>query len=147
MRNHQFSISMKLLDNYLFEVDFGSFGKIITDEPTPLGNDDGPNPVRLLAASVGNCLAASLVFALRKFKDDPGGVSATVTGQLARQDKRWRIETLDVDIHLGNNITAFSAVDKAMAQFEDFCVVTQSVRQGIEVNVTVFDRNGHIITQ
>ena len=36
--------------------------------PPPLGQGSGPSPMQLLAASVGNCLSASLLFALRKFK-------------------------------------------------------------------------------
>jgi hypothetical protein len=42
----------------------------LTDEPPPLGQGAGPNPSRLLAASVANCLSASLLFALRKFNPD-----------------------------------------------------------------------------
>jgi hypothetical protein len=32
-----------------------------------------------------------------------------------------------------------------LAQFEDFCIVTQSVRQGIEVAVTVVDGDGAVL--
>lgn len=32
-----------------------------------------------------------------------------------------------------------------LAQFEDFCVVTQSVRQGIEVDVEVLDGEGRVL--
>lgn len=63
---------MKLLENYVFEIDFSDFGKIITDEPELLGQGEGPNPSRLLAASVANCLAASLIFVVRKFNGQPG---------------------------------------------------------------------------
>jgi hypothetical protein len=33
-------------------------------------------------------------------------------------------------------------VDRVLAQFEEFCTVTQSVRQGIPVTVEVFDGEG-----
>lgn len=66
-----FSVKLELLENYIFKVDFGDFGDILTDEPAPLGNGEGPNPSRLIAAGVANCLCASLLFALRKFKDSP----------------------------------------------------------------------------
>ena len=62
-----FVVTLELLDNYRFQVDFGDFGQILTDEPEPLGESLGPNPGRLLAASVANCLAASLLFAVGKF--------------------------------------------------------------------------------
>jgi uncharacterized OsmC-like protein len=61
MEEKTFSVKLKLLEKYLFEIDFGEFGKFMTDEPTPLGDGEGPVPSALLAASVANCLAASLL--------------------------------------------------------------------------------------
>ena len=82
---HSFSVTMKVLKNYSFQIDFGDYGNIISDEPEPLGGGEGPNPVRLLAASVANCLAASLMFAIRKYKEDPGDVSAEISGEYLRK--------------------------------------------------------------
>ncbi|WP_417442783.1 OsmC family protein [Idiomarina abyssalis] len=141
----EFSVSMELVDNYKFLVDFGSYGELVSDEPEPLGEGQGPNPSRILAASVANCLAASLMFALRKFKDEPGKVSAKVKGHLDRVDGRWRIVSMDVDIKLGNASATLSHLERALEQFEDFCVVTQSVRNGIDVNVKVEDSDGKLV--
>lgn len=137
-----FSVSMELLENYLFQIDFGEFGNLMSDEPAPLGGGEGPNPARLLAAAVGNCLAASLMFAIRKFKEDPGIVKANVVGNLSRVDGRFRIESLKVQVELGNSAEAIPHLQRALAQFEDFCIVTQSVRQGIRVDVEVIDSLG-----
>lgn len=145
MENTSFSVELKLLENYLFQIDFGDFGNLITDEPEPLGSGDGPNPVRLLAASVANCLAASLLFAIRKYKEDPGEVSATVGGELQRVEGRWRVEKMTVHIHLGNEASAIPHLERALDQFEDFCIVTQSVRNGIAVEVTVEDSDGKAV--
>ncbi len=59
-----FSVQLRLLDGYKFEIDFGDAGHLFSDEPPPLGEGEGPNPSRLLAAAVANCLAASLLFAV-----------------------------------------------------------------------------------
>jgi uncharacterized OsmC-like protein len=126
-------------------VDFGDMGKIITDEPEPLGGSEGPNPSRLLATSVANCLAASLMFAIRKFKGDPGQVEAQVTGSLERVDGRWRVPSMSVTLQLGNSKDALPHIDRVLEQFEDFCVVTQSVRHGVDVSVAVFDSSGQKI--
>ncbi len=139
----QFSVQLTLVEGYKFLVDFGDMGQLFSDEPEPLGLGEGPNPARLLAASVANCLAASLVFAIRKFKEDPGTVSATVKGALERQEGRWRIGNLNVVLKLGNSSDAMPHLERALAQFENFCVVTQSVRQGIAVDVLVLDAAGN----
>ena len=77
-----FSLQLSLINHYQFLVDFGEMGQLHTDEPEPLGLGDGPNPSRLLAAAVANCLAASLLFAIRKFKEDPGSLTVKVSGQM-----------------------------------------------------------------
>lgn len=145
MSEKTFTVSMKLLENYLFEVDFGEFGSIMTDEPEPLGNSEGPNPARMLGAAVANCLAASLMFAVRKFNEDPGEVKASVTGTIARIDGRWRVSNFSVDIQLGNAAASLPHLQRALDQFEDFCIVTQSVRNGIEVDVRVHDADGTLV--
>lgn len=137
-----FSVSLKLLENYLFEVDFGEFGNIMTDEPPPLGDGEGPGPSAMLAASVANCMAASLLFALRKYKDDPGELSATVTASIGRVESFLRVTDIKVSLQLGKPGDALPSLEKALAQFENFCTVTQSVRHGITVSAEVFDANG-----
>ncbi len=142
--HNQFSIRLELMEDYLFKIDFGEFGDVLTDEPPPLGKGEGPNPARMVAAAVGNCLCASLLFALRKKKDQPGNIQATVTGQLERIDGRWRIGKLDVVMQVANP-DSLSHLPSALEQFEDFCVVTQSIRQGSPVNVTVQDTAGNTL--
>lgn len=143
----QFSVRLRLLDGYKFEIDFGDAGQLLSDESPPLGAGEGPNPSRLLAAAVANCLAASLLFAVRKFKEDPGQIRAEVHGELERQEGRWRIGKLQVELQLGADAAAIPHLERALSQFENFCVVTQSVRQGIEVTVQVRDRDGQLLHQ
>lgn len=142
----QFSVQLSLVEGYKFLVDFGDMGQLFSDEPPPLGLGEGPNPTRLLAASVANCLAASLIFAIRKFKEDPGKVTAEVTGTLERQQGRWRVAKLKVRLQLGSSVDAIPHLERALLQFEDFCVVTQSVRQGIAVQVEVQDNAGQTLS-
>lgn len=142
--SHSFSVNLTLLEGYVFKVDFGDMGDILTDEAPPLGNGEGPNPSRLVAAAVGNCLCASLLFALRKAKEQPGGVSAVVTGDLERQDGRWRIGRLDVKLQVENAQT-LQQLPAVLEKFEEYCIVTQSIRQGIPVNVEVVDQDGKVL--
>jgi len=67
-------IRLAQASDYAFRIVFDdtALDPLLTDEPAPLGHDRGPNPSRLLLAAVANCLAASLLFALRKFGNDAG---------------------------------------------------------------------------
>ena len=144
----RFSVALRQLDDYQFVLDFGEFGDFLSDEAPPLGGGEGPNPSRLLAAATANCLAASLLFALRKYKNDPGTLRGEVSGELTRnEDGRWRIKQLDVNIELGVDASELDSADKALAQFEDFCIVTQSIREGIPVAVTVADAAGKVLRE
>src|SRR5690606_7306523 len=91
------------LENYRFTVDFGAgLPAMIADEPAPMGSGTGPDPSQLLLSAVANCLSASLLFAFSKFKQDPGGIVATATGHIERNDRnRLRMSRIDVGIKLG----------------------------------------------
>ncbi len=141
-------ISLEQDGEYSFRVHFPDTGlePLLTDESPPLGNDAGPNPARLLLASVANCLAASLLFALRKFKNSPEPIRAEICAVPARNEQgRWRIGSAKATLHLPGRNADYKGLERALAQFEDFCVVTQSVRQGIEVDVEVRDGEGRVL--
>lgn len=140
-----FGLSLEQVDDYEFRVRFDDTDvpDLITDESAPLGKEAGPNPARLLVTSVANCLAASLLFALRKFKNAPGSLRATAQATLARNEhRRWRVERVQVDLHLSDEAETFEHLERILGQFEDFCIVTQSVREGVEVDVHVHDGEG-----
>lgn len=140
-----FGITLEQVADYEFRVRFDdtAIPDLITDETSPLGGDAGPNPSRLLATAVANCLAASLLFALRKYKNAPGTMSAKSKLTLARNEHgRLRITHIGVDLQLADKAEVLEHLDRVLAQFEDFCIVTQSVRQGIKVDVSVRDGEG-----
>lgn len=131
--------------DYSFRLSFPDteLDSLLTDEPAPLGHDSGPNPSRLLLAAIGNCLVASLLFAMRKFKNQPGKMRAEVSASMQRnEENRWRIPHARVALHLSENAEDYVQLDRILAQFEEFCVVSQSVRDGIEVDVAVYDKGG-----
>jgi organic hydroperoxide reductase OsmC/OhrA len=135
--------------DYRFEVRFDdpALPPLVTDEPAPLGAGAGPNPARLLGTAVANCLAASLLFALRKFRNDaaePLRATASVSTE-RNAERRLRIGRIGVDLHLAAPAAALKSMERVLAQFEDFCIVTQSVRAGIRVDVRVIDRDGAVL--
>lgn len=143
----QFSFSLEQQDDFAFLVRFDKdLPPLLTDESAPLGKEAGPDPARLLAAGVANCLSASLLFALRKFKNNPGALVSRVTAHMIRnEDKRLRVGHMEVVIQIGSPVACLEQIEKVLATFEDFCVVTQSVRAGFPVAVTVRDMDGRIL--
>ena len=59
---------------------------------------------------------------------------------------RLRVSGIEVDICLGVAASAIRQLDRALVQYEDFCVVTQSVRAAIPVVVRVHDSSGAVLT-
>jgi organic hydroperoxide reductase OsmC/OhrA len=135
-----FGVTMRLQDGYRFRVDFGQEGvpELVMDEPPPLGEGTGPNAARVLAASVGNCLSASALYCPRRAHIDVEGMRTTVEGSLARNTARClRMRAIRMLIE-----PVVAEVDRprmrgCLELFEDFCVLTQSARAGIEVRVDV----------
>ncbi|MCE9570535.1 MAG: OsmC family protein [Rhodocyclales bacterium] len=144
---NQFSFTLEQQDDFAFLIRFDKgIPPLLADEPPPLGKEAGPNPSRLLAASVANCLSASLLFALRKFKNNPGQVTTSVTAHMERNEaKRLRVGSVDVVIQFDSPADSMEHLDRVLEQFEEFCVVTQSVRSGFPVNVTVRDGSGRVL--
>lgn len=138
------SVTITQQSDYRFLVDFGAvIPQLLADEPAPLGADAGPSPSQLLLASVANCLSSSLYFALQKFKQDAGGIATTVSARIDRNDEnRLRVLDITAAIRLGKASAEIEHLDRILSQFESFCTVSQSVRSGIPIAVTVEDGQG-----
>ncbi|MDZ7292832.1 MAG: OsmC family protein [candidate division KSB1 bacterium] len=144
--NGTFALTLERIQNYEFQVkfDWKHLATLNVDEPEPLGNNKGPNASRLLGAAVGNCLSASLLFCLQRFRIDVKNIKTEVTGSLARNEKgRLRVGKLDVHIKLELQDGQYERVRRCLELFEDFCVVTASIRKGIPVSVLVTDPRGN----
>ncbi|MFW9879021.1 MAG: OsmC family protein [Candidatus Thorarchaeota archaeon] len=106
----------------------------------------GPNPSRLLALGVLGCLSSSFIFCLKKknFKVDDFTAEAEII--ISRNEKGF-LRVKKIDVKILPKITDPEALKRAkqcikptkdgVSFFEQYCVVTQSVRSGIEVNVNL----------
>jgi uncharacterized OsmC-like protein len=135
-----FTTKLERIKDYQFRVKFDLLGmpELVTDESEPLGKNAGPNPARLLSAAVGNCLSSSLLFCLSKGRISVGDLKASVKTVMRRNEKgRWRIAALNVKLHPIIREDDMARSKRCLELFQDFCIVTESVRKGIEVNVDV----------
>ena len=138
------AVSLTQASDYQFDVAFGPGVALLrADEPAPLGQGLGPTPVQLLASAVGNCLCASLLFALRKFKQQPEPLACRVEAEVGRNaEGRVRVLSLSAALTLGVPAAAMEHLDRVLDTFEAYCTVTQSVKAAIPVAVAVFDSEG-----
>lgn len=60
-------------------------------------------------------------------------------------DGRWRIGSAQVELLLAELAAGYQQLPRILEQFENFCIVTQSVRDGVDVQVTVRDGTGAIV--
>jgi uncharacterized OsmC-like protein len=137
-------VSLKQEADFRFAIQFAEGMPVVYgDEPPPLGKASGPAPTHFLGAAVGNCLSASLLFALRKFKQNPDPIATEVDVVVDRNaENRLRVVRIDAKLTVGVPAGSLLHLDRVLAQFEEFCTVTQSIRQGIAVEVSVFDSTG-----
>jgi uncharacterized OsmC-like protein len=139
----EFGVGLAWEGGYEFVVDFEQEGvaELLTDEPPPLGGGQGPNPARLLAAAVANCMAASLRFCLQRSRVELLELKARVEGSIVRNDEnRLRVGSLRVQLEPTVAEEDRERLGRCLEVFEDFCIVGQSVRQGVAVSVEVAPR-------
>ena len=135
-----FALSLRLYNGYAQTVDFDSreIPLLAIDEPAPLGASRGPNPVRLLGAAIGGCLGASLLFCLRKARVEVRDLRTTVEGTLVRNATgRLRVSGIRVKLKPAIDAAQGAGLERCAELFEDYCIVTESVRDGIEISVVV----------
>lgn len=136
----QFTVDLTLRDGYAFKVEFadGEGPPLVVDELPPLGEANGPNPARLLAAAIGSCLSSSLLFCLRKSRIEVTQLHTTVEGTIVRNERgRLRIKSLRVRLAPELAAEQRERMGRCLDLFQDFCLVTESVREGIAVDVAV----------
>jgi uncharacterized OsmC-like protein len=136
----KFAVSLELERDYRFHADFGQAGvsPMVLDEPPPLGGGAGPNPARLLAVAVANCLASSLLFCLRKARIDVTGMTVDAVGTMTRNEAgRLRVTGIEVTLTPAVAAADLPRLGRCLELFEDYCPVTGAVRQGVDVNVHV----------
>lgn len=136
----EFTLEMEQTEDYAFRVRFDKegFAPLTMDESAPIGKGSGPDASRMLAAAVGHCLSASLLFCLHKSRVGAGPIRTRVRVQHGRNERgRLRLVKIEVEIDPQISEAERQTAQRCREIFEDYCVVTQSVRHGIPVEVTV----------
>ena len=144
----RFTLTLEHLEDYEFKVKFDKkiLDDLLVDEPPPLGGLAGPNPSRLLAVSAANCFSASLLYCINRGDVPPASVTTEATVTIVRNEKkRLRIGRIDVALQMSEVLSGAPKMKRCMNLFEDFCVVSDSIRNGIPIGVEVRDHTGEVI--
>jgi organic hydroperoxide reductase OsmC/OhrA len=134
------STRLKLLEGYKFKVEFDTYSipSLLVDEMKPIGEGEGPNPTRLLSAAVGHCISSSLLYCSGKARVHVKKLETTVQAKVERNTEGYlRIAGLDVQVHLEVSEADKARVPHCLKIFENYCTVTQSVRRGIDVKISI----------
>ncbi len=99
----------------------------------------GPNPSRMLGMAILGCLSASFIFCLKKRNLSIDDLKAEAEVTIARNQKGfWRVKKIDVNIDVKiDDPETRKRADQCRKMFEQYCVVTQAVREGIDVEVNL----------
>ncbi len=136
----EFQTDIEQVQDYEFRVRFDNpeHPELILDAPPPIGRGANVAPSRLLAAAVGHCLASGLLFAARRMQIPAGPISARVRTQIVRNAQGYpRIAGVDVEIDASFPDAAQEQISRLLATFQNFCTVSESIRQGVPISVKV----------
>lgn len=111
-------------------------------EPEPLGRGDSPNAGKLLAASIGHCMCASLLFCLQKSRANVSTMEATVRAGLERNE-RGRLRIGWVKVIINPKVDNVLKAERCAEIFEDFCIVSRSIIEGLRIDCEVSIEESH----
>jgi uncharacterized OsmC-like protein len=143
-KKQSWTITMKKIGPMKFEavLDKNHFPNFLFDEPPHAGgNDEAPSASRYLVSAVLNCLSASLTFCLQKSRIPLDALDSEATCTIDRNEQGyWRIERIDAKLlpkWNDWNEKMEKALERCRNLFINYCIVSASVKEGIEINIDV----------
>jgi len=126
----------------IFKCDLGNLrmDNLYIDESNKKKNEKiGPSPIKLLGLSVLGCLAASFSFCLQKKDFSLSELEGKAEVTIARNEKTfWRVKKIDIELNPKIDTPEIrKRVDQCRDFFEQYCIISESLRTGFEVNVNL----------
>jgi organic hydroperoxide reductase OsmC/OhrA len=137
---HSHQVNLRLVTKYRVLAEFPEVSgtpTLLFDERPPVGDGRGPNAAMVLGAAIGDCLSATLMNCLIRAHVEVEALTATVVTRVARnQTGRFRISGIEVELCPTVPPGERAGLERCQAIFQDYCTVTESVREGIPVTVS-----------
>ena len=140
---------IRLDKNLIFKtnIGLGQFNDFFIDETLDDDKDlRGPDAAQMLGMAILSCLSASLIFCLNKRGLNPDDLEARAKISFKKIEKGYtRVKEIDIKIipktddedTLKRLNQCLREMKSGKMMFEENCIVTESVREGIKVNVDV----------
>ena len=146
--SEEIAVTITRQDKYRFLIDFGpAIAASVADEPPPLGDGAGPAPDPAPRRRRRQLPVLEPRVRLRQIQGRSGRIAHD--GDPGDRPQRAKIhfwvQAMKVAMTLGVAAKSLTHLDRALAQFEDFCTVSQSVRTGIPFTVTVQGADGRVL--
>ena len=135
-------VGLKQEEEMIFKCDLGNLklNDLFIDEKHKKNIDKiGPSPVKLLGISILGCLAASFSFCLQKRNFSLLDLEGKAELTIARNNKGfWRVKKVNIDlIPRVDNPKAHKRINQCIKFFEQYCIISESVKTGFDVSVNV----------
>lgn len=140
--------TLKWTNNLGFEAIVKDFNKITVDEPKQFhGDDRGPSSLEFLCVGIGGCMGTSLVYCLKRFKATFSELQVNAAAEIHHvpPNRMLRVTALHVDFRITPDPATQDNIDNINECYEHFakyCVVTQSVKQGIPFDIKLKINDG-----
>ena len=134
---------MKVLLNYTKDLHFKAsarnFKDFNVDEPASFhGTDLGPSAVEYLLIGIGGCLGTTFIYCLQKNNIELETFEVVVDGELSRTGPKMLLRLVNVDVDMKFTPKEASSdveINRCMKEFTEYCIVTNSIAEGVNVNV------------
>ena len=137
MKETEFRVDIERLSGYDFKVSFKEgMEPLIMSEPSPLGSGEHPHAGHMLAAAMGHCMCAALLYCMERSRAITGSLSADILTKVERNEA-GRLRLTSIRLRLRPDVNDLEKAKRCAEIFEDYCIVTQSIREGIEIDVEV----------
>ncbi len=142
LAEREIKVKVKLDRDMIFKCDLGEtkLGDCYIDESNKIKSEMlGPNAAQLLAMAVLGCLSSSYIFCFSKRDFTVKDLDAEAIVTIFRNEKGFvRVKKIDVTINpkIDSPEMRKRAV-QCQKMFEQYCTVTASIREGVDVNVNV----------
>lgn len=142
MPESQVKVKLSLEKDMIFKCDLGDLRikDCIIDETNKIESEMlGPDASRLLAMAVLGCLSASFIFCFSKRDFTIEDLEAEAIVTIFRNEKGFvRVKKIDVNINPEiKNLEIQKRANQCKKMFEQYCTISASVREGIDINVNV----------